>query len=645
MVKNFLWFYLFMSFISYRSMAMDLPNLPPEDKVHFCLTDEEKCYNLPLWKVKESETLHDAYLLDRKEYPKQKCKINLSGISRKELELFDRALDTDINPLSTSSFSLFFQGLNDEERRLLTIVAGEFGPNGGKKLNAHRLSAQLFDEQIDYKGDIALAFIKPRFSEALSHYKFGAIKENLDNQRVNILPPYVYVSNELFNAVPRVVDIKRLPGGGYLYFPCVAKLSQKNFNGKSIQSAITHKGSRYPLYARTDIGPEIGYMISGAAIDKDGNIKSNEINIFKFHDSEKELIKNIEHESKIYAAYLSPNGKWLVTASVPYRGRTNTLQLTCLDPLDDSPMFSDINLAHPNGFVDFCFNHTSTILACAEANVRVQGFNIDPIKVPMIKFFDIQTKNIIKTLDLATSNINLSAVNIALSFNNDSSRFVCFVQNKDTAITFIWDTSDINNVIELARHIEEEHISCSAAIDFNYPTQDTLVISTSYMTFFNVKTGKFLSKTTKPSIDRCAGGLAESSTEFVATASMPYYPVTFVGKNHAKSSSVSLYHNLTGEEIGVITYAQTGLESIGVTNDGANLIVTFDNHQAVKAELCKRILPMVKEMRFVDLYILLQLYYAKQLNIQDPLHHSLVNYIKEIFPSAEDSKEIIKKYF
>ena len=89
------------------SISMDPADCKDQETVHFCLMDEKKCYNLPLWKVKESETLFDAYHIDRKQFPSQKCKISLCNFSRKELELFDKALEADVDLLSLSSFSLY----------------------------------------------------------------------------------------------------------------------------------------------------------------------------------------------------------------------------------------------------------------------------------------------------------------------------------------------------------------------------------------------------------------------------------------------------------------------------------------------------------------------------------------------------------
>lgn len=637
-------------FFSFYSFSMNPTEYKDQEMIHFCLMDEKRCHNLPLWKVKESETLFNAYCIDREQFPSQKCKISLCKFSRKEFELFDKALDADVDPASTSSFSVFFTKLPNEDRHILTVAAGEYNHNREKKLHARRVSAQLLDEWIGYKKDFEYARIKLRFGELMHYYKLAVIKENLDNHQIIISIPYEYVSSELVQARSKIVAIKKLPHGGYVFVPCIENLNQMNFNAQARRDCIPYQDMKYVQYAQANKKNDFTYIITSSALLPDKKILDNQINIFKYLHQNKCIkhIKKIEHESIIDQIYLSPDGNWLITASKPQLGRTNAFTLTCLDESDECySLFSDISLAAPSAFICSCFNSASTILACVKANCKIQGDRCDRINSPVLQLFDIKTKILRKDKKLKTPNKDLFAIGAVLSFNHDNSRLVCFLQTETNSIVFIWDTSDIDNIKQLKCTINKTSPT-SQYIDFSYPKQDTIIVSTDTTSmFFDAMTGEFLSRTAPSNTNESEDSTDVSTEKFVAISSMPFHPVTLVGKNYATHSSVSLYHHNTGEKMGTITYRRNDLCGIGITDDARRLIATFKNHEAIQSTTYEKeeIKTRIEKMRFIDIYILQQLYNAKKIALPVSLHSTLVDYIKNVYPSDENDKKIIPKYF
>lgn len=615
---------------------MDFPEMHQKQKVHFCLMDEKNCYNLDFCKVEKSRFLLAAYYADRKNFPYQKCKIHVRGISREEMGLFDKVLDMQIDPQIKSSFSNYFQTkLNPRERRLLTVAAGEYDENGVEKLDAPFLSSQLADEWINHSSDFARNHITPCFSDLVTYCKFAMIKESVKQETLKSSDSSVYVSGEMLYKNPPQVDMKICDGGGCLYLPFVEGLDEESFDGKEFPSHINLKGGIRIKWVQTCKDNEIGYCVLSKSANSSKNCIYSKLDIFKSMPLGMSYVKEIDHRGYILrSAWLSPDKKLLVTTSETDQGGSGLFLLTNFDDSKPEEFLLDVNPECLNGTGNFCFNHTSDVLACVQQEA--------------IHFFDVKSKKIISSLPLGVS--LMPTMSTEVRFNRDSSRFVFSLLIDSSCFVQIYDTSDLNNIKQIA-FFSEDYLdrSSNLRINFSYANQETraalendgdlldlIIISGSNITlFFDAQSGKFLSK--KISKNGFFSKLRkESGIDHVATVPIPDSPATFIGIDHRNSSTVCLYNHSVGEEVGIITYPEPKLCAIGFTKNLASLIAIFKNRKTIKTDLFddQKFKAILDGMRFVDWHILFQLYFAKKSQKKHNLPLSLVDYIKKIFNSG-----------
>lgn len=612
--------------VSYDDLliCMDTPTNTPMITIKL---DDTSIYSIAKWKVKkESNTLCECYYSQHTyfEHAYGKHKNNpiiVHNISREELRLFDHALDKLIDSQQPDSFSEYFKNLSRNQQRLLTIAAGQQLTDGTKKLCAQRLTYQLvgcyFDQQL-----VSKKIIIENCSELVPlvmYLKTSIISDNLQNNLIVPSPISSYSIN------PEEHLKKWSKNGSLIFVPKVTGLNA-DFNGQPSKWSIMDEAKE--KYAVRLCSPKKKYFITNT------KFINNTVDISKlliWQEDPQKIIKTVNHNAHISRASFSADGKWLITCSSAMHGGQlqGKLVLTCLDDSLDDHYLSD-TLIVPAWNLNLApyFNNASTFLASGKRG--------------QVELFSLQTKKIFSTLCIPGRS---KPWPLELSFNDNDTRLVgCFDhgvgENKHTIM--IWDISDLDNIKELQSIEVATRHSSDATITFNYPEQNTIVVSTEYTTFFfNADSGAFLGKT--PSEE------GKENYMYAAACSIMYSPITCIGTNNGNTSSCArLYNHLSGNCIGTIPFTEPLINGMGITSNGRFLVTTFDGYKTITTELIKQeqsdaMVKLVNTMKLVDFYALLQLYKAKKQNRKNHVSQPLFEYIHNAFAANSIAQSVIEK--
>ncbi|HSC25282.1 MAG TPA: hypothetical protein VLB80_03655 [Candidatus Babeliales bacterium] len=575
----------------------------------------EIIYPIELWKVThESNLLCECYGQQG-----QKDIITVPGLTAEEISLYDKALD-----VSPKLFSNYYKSLSPEQKRILTIAAGEISENGTKKLNAQRLSCQLAKEWIDpaiIKQYIieGVGICLPEFRSVMEGLKLSLFADNIRNANLIQTAVSSYASTIVDGTYLR----KKMSGGAFKIVPPIKSLDTSSFYGSRDVITKFCNGEKYSIYAYMPIIGDIAYLVTSAKIYNKSISDLTEMNIWE--EKLDKPIKTIRHANKINLTEFSPNGMWIAFASL------DQLTLTCLDKsLINDAYLSHVTLINENSFaLSLRFNNTSTILAYGHP------FSVD--------LFDPVTKNCIASL-----NVGLFLPK-NMEFNQDDSRLICFLDdalNYNKHKVIIWDVHDLKNITEFQKMEFSTYKECSnAIIRFNPSKNNIVAISTDTTTlFFDTDSGKCLAKTSElPSHP-----VAHTN---VATTFIPNSPFACIAiKKDNESSYVQMYNYISGDCLGTISYEQPLINGLGMTKNFKSLIATFDGYETQTTKFCndeehKSYIYIADNLGLVDSYLLLQLFRAKKENRSTLLHPSLYTYLKESLTTNQTGKDLLNKYF
>jgi len=577
--------------------------------VHLKLDNVEKPYAIARWKVVQQSNM----LCEEYGEQKQRDIITVPNITFEEIQLFDNALDTTITKKSEiKSFKEYFGGLSYEQQRMLTIVAGERSVDGKPKLNAKRLSLQLFDEwfsdPIIAKNNILLQSSLAEYRMVFDRFLISIIEDNIAHRRVVTEPFYSYESE--LEIAPLV---KSLSGGKFKFMPKIDKLSTNTFNGEKDICCFEYENSDYILQAHIKTATNVVLALTSSKIQND-KILPNEVNVWSMNPNT--FITKIEHPSKIDCAIFSPNGQWLATSS---RERHGKLILTCLNPADEDYLCNFELVSEGNFTFGMCFNQASTLLVngCRE----------------YIDLFDCKTKKSIYTYWLHNK------YPLDVCFSKDDSRLICClghfgVYNHNQQVVMIWDTSNINFIKQLQDKAVYTEQSADATITFSDAHKDIVAVSTDAATFFfDIHSGDLVSQTVDNPIQYTN----------VATLFIPLSSLVCVAMKKADSGDSCI-------KIGMFSCEPLFIDGIGITNDLKFLITTFCGHVVEKMKLYSdeeytAYKAITNKIKLVDLYLLLQIHRAKAQKKLARLHCSEYEYIRDCLAPDTKGKELVQKHF
>ena len=630
-------FVIFLCVQIYPLVGMDLPC--NEHMVDLkLLDDKDKIYPIALWKVmQESNLLCQSY-----GEQKQASIINISGINEQEISLFDKALNATITKTSAEmSFSDYFKKLSPEERIILTIAAGKRSDDGIKKLNAERLSYQLFDE-----------FIHADLSKALMLEHSSEYKKICDYLLASIIADNIHngdIKTEDINSFDPILA-KELPGGMFKFMPPVAQLTTDNFHGKTDHSFFEYEDSQYRLKSQIKTSDNGVLALTTAKIEN-GSYVENKICLWQINPDK--LLKIIQHDAKIYSASFSSNGKWLVSCSNKNQQEKGKLLLTCLDPLSDDYLIDKDLLQNEDcnfwisPYLTACFNHTSTLLA------RSYGNNI--------KLFDLTTGEFAAKCNVEGSFVGY-VENVCFNKNGDRlitySNYGDYSKNSYDDIVTLWDISNVKAIKKIKKTTLSSirlHSSGDSTITLSDAHPDVVAISLYHQTFFfNLCSGE------------CYSRCAKQDWSHDVIALIPFSTVACIGMNKKNGTScVKVYNFSKADErglygdksqkgfsdcIGELKYNEKKINGLGITTDLRHLIATFDNMLFAKTELYSdddfaAYLGITKNIKWVDLYLLFHLLRAKEQGCSFGLHDSERHHVCDHLAVDEKGKKLIKKYF
>ncbi len=327
------------------------------------ISSDNKLFIMPLWKIKESETLHELFLEEKDNQNNPLKTITLPSVSAEKLCLFNDALEQPCN-----TFNDYFHSLTSQQQRLLIIAAGKESAEG-RQLHAACLTAQLLQAYCDQ--DIITKHICPHLElDALVNYiKQKAIDHTFESQQLTtqiiggekIVRKYDcrgYCSEIL-------LSLKHNP-----HYHCIPKLPMLKHN----------ESESYTIeYMQKRKGKKIKYFITPPSPDNIQNQNDNHKKYIWIVDKKGPLrASKIKHPYPIDSCTFSADGHYVATMSIhpdwdPMRGNayenSTCLMLTKLGTHSDGYDFVNTilnqNICHNS---EVCFNPQSTLLAARTLN-------------------------------------------------------------------------------------------------------------------------------------------------------------------------------------------------------------------------------------------------------------------------------------